>query len=385
MLNILFWFFIILISYTYLFYPVILKLLAKNKTWKYSNSNLIPDVSILIPIHNEEHVIQSKIESILSNGYPLEKIEIIVFSDASTDQSKEIVQYLALQYPFIKFHEHLTRMGKSFVVNQMVKLAKYDIILLSDANVILTKDAIKNNVRNYTYPKVASVASLIKNTFNSDQNNTGYQEKEYVNYENQIKYLEGLIWGCTISPFGACFSFKKEFFEPIPHNFLVDDFFITSNILKQKQECILDLDSVCIEELSGSITVESKRRRRISAGNFQNLSHYFKVLKPFKPQGFCFWSHKGLRWLTPFFLIIIFIINLIILKTCWLYQILFVFQLIFYCIPLTGIGFKQNNWLNKLLRFANYFIVMNISLLAGFYDYCKGIKVGYWDITKRHT
>ena len=384
MLNIFFWFFIFLISYTYLIYPLILKLLAKNKTWKYLAGDAMPEVSILIPIHNEDHVIQSKISSILTNGYPLEKIEIIVFSDASTDKSKEIVQSLANQYPFIKFHEHPTRMGKSFAVNQMVKLAKYDILLLTDANIILTKDAIKNNLRNYTYPEVASVASLIKNTLSNNQNDTGYQEKEYINYENQIKYLEGLIWGCTISPFGACFSIRKEFFKPIPHHFLVDDFFITSNILNQKQECILDLGSVCFEQLSGSTAIESKRRRRISAGNFQNLSYFFKILNPFKPHGFCFWSHKGLRWLTPFFLVIIFIINFIISETYWLYQILFALQLLFYCIPLTGIKFKQNNWLNKLLKFVNYFIVMNISLLAGFYDYCRGIKVGYWDITKRH-
>ena len=381
--NIIFWFFIFLISYTYIIYPFILKLLARNKEWKYTSRDFTPPVSILIPIHNEEHVISSKIESIIKNGYPLEKLEIIIFSDASTDGSKEIVNELIHIHPFIKFYEHPIRMGKSFVVNQMVKLATYDIILLTDANIILSKDAIKNNVRNYSYPKVASVASLIKNTFNNQQNNSAYQEKEYVSYENQIKYLEGLIWGCTISPFGACFSFRKEYFKPIPNHFLVDDFFITSNILQQKQVCILDQDSICIEKLSGSIAVERKRRRRISAGNFQNFSYFFKSLNPFKIHGFCFWSHKGLRWLTPFFLIILIVLNIVLLNTSLLYQIIFALQCAFYCIPLTGVSFKQINWLNKLLRFANYFIVMNISLLVGFYDYCKGIKVGYWEITHR--
>jgi len=354
-----------------------------NRKWKYAHHNFLPEVSILIPIHNEEEVITSKIESILNNGYPLEKIEIIIFSDASTDQSKEIIQSLIQEHPFIKFYEHPIRMGKSFVVNQMVKLTKHDVLLLTDANIILQEDAIKNNVRNYFYPQVGLVASFIKNTINQ-KNNTGNQEQEYVSYENQIKYLEGLIWGTTIAPFGACFSFRKAYFKPIPNHFLVDDFFISSSILQQKQECILDQESVCVEALSGLLAVERKRRRRISAGNFQNFSYFFKDLNPFKPFGFCFWSHKGLRWLTPFFLIIILILNLALLKNQVLYQILFALQLAFYCIPLTGISSKQINWLNKLLKFAEYFIIMNISLLAGFYDYCKGIKVGYWDITKRY-
>jgi cellulose synthase/poly-beta-1,6-N-acetylglucosamine synthase-like glycosyltransferase len=383
MLSILFWIFVFLVSYTYLLYPLILKVLAINRKWKYAYHNFLPEVSILIPIHNEEEVITSKIESILNNGYPLEKIEIIIFSDASTDQSKEIIQSLIQEHPFIKFYEHPIRMGKSFVVNQMVKLAKHDVLLLTDANIILQKDAIKNNVRNYFYPQVGLVASFIKNTINQ-KNNTGNQEQEYVSYENQIKYLEGLIWGTTIAPFGACFSFRKAYFKPIPNHFLVDDFFISSSILQQKQECILDQESVCVEALSGLLAVERKRRRRISAGNFQNFSYFFKDLNPLKPFGFCFWSHKGLRWLTPFFLIIILILNLALLKNQVLYQILFALQLAFYCIPLTGISTKQINWVNKLLKFAKYFIIMNISLLAGFYDYCKGIKVGYWDITKRY-
>jgi cellulose synthase/poly-beta-1,6-N-acetylglucosamine synthase-like glycosyltransferase len=383
MLSLLFWVLVFLVSYTYLLYPLLLKILAKDKKWKYAHHNFIPNVSILIPIHNEAEVISSKIESILNNGYPLEKIEIIIFSDASTDQSKEIIQSLIQQHPFIKFHEHPIRMGKSFAVNQMVQLAKHDILLLTDANIILTTNAIKNNVRNYFYPQVGLVASFIKNTINQ-KNNSGNQEQEYVSYENQIKYLEGLIWGTTIAPFGACFSFRKSYFKPIPNYFLVDDFFVSSNILQQKKECILDPESVCIESLSGLLAIERKRRRRISAGNFQNFGYFFKELNPFKPFGFCFWSHKGLRWLTPFFLIIIFILNLVLLKNQVLYQILFVLQVAFYCIPLTAISIKQINWLNKLLKFANYFIVMNISLLVGFYDYCKGIKVGYWDITKRH-
>jgi cellulose synthase/poly-beta-1,6-N-acetylglucosamine synthase-like glycosyltransferase len=382
MLNILFWVFIFLVIYTYLLYPLILKGLGQSKIWKYTNQNYRPEISILIPIHNEEDIIKQKIESILSSNYPLEKIEIIIYSDASTDGSQEIIKTIAQQHPFIKFHEHPKRMGKSFVVNQMVQLAKRDIVLLTDANIIFTKDAIQNNVRNYFYPQVGLVASSIENKINNDKD-TSLQEKEYVSYENQIKYLEGKIWGNTVAPFGACFSFRKAYYKPIPNHFLVDDFFISTTILKQKQHCILDKDSICFEGLSGSLAVERQRRRRISAGNFQNLGYFFGSFNPFKIIGLCFWSHKGLRWLTPFFLIIILTLNTALLKTHVFYQILFVLQLLFYCIPLTGLATKQNNWPNKLLKFANYFIWMNVSLLAGFYDYCKGVKFGYWYITKR--
>ncbi|TKB98754.1 glycosyltransferase [Pedobacter cryophilus] len=383
MIEYFFWVFIFLIVYTYLVYPAILNIIAKKIKVSPLETDLEPFVSIIIPVYNEELCIKSKIESIFKNNYPLDKIEVIVYSDGSDDQTENIVIHLMDLHPQLKFLSHQERKGKSFVVNKLVEASKFDLILLTDANIIFEKDAIKQNLKNYSDKNIGLVASLVINQIPKDDHIT-YQEKKYVSWENNIKYNEGLIWGSTIAPFGACFSFRKEFFVTIPENFLVDDFFIATQVLKKNQRCILEKESLCYEELIGSVAVEFKRRKRISAGNFQNLAYFFKTFTQiFKPIGFCFWSHKGLRWFTPFFLLSILIFNFLLLDKGWIYQVVMIFQVLFYCTPLTVYVASKLKSINKLVKFAHYFLMMNIALMIGFFNYLRGIEVGYWDITQR--
>lgn len=383
MIEYFFWGFNFLIVYTYLIYPTILNIKAKNIKIPSLEADFEPLVSIIIPVFNEERCIKNKIESIFTSNYPLDKIEVIVYSDGSDDQTENIVLHLMNLYPQLKFLAHQERKGKSLVVNKLVKASKFDFILLTDANIIFEKDTIRQNLKNYFDKKIGLVASLVINQMPTADNIT-FQEKKYVSCENNIKYNEGLIWGCTIAPFGACFSFRKELFVSIPENFLVDDFFIATQVLKHHRRCILEKESVCYEELTGSIAVEFKRRKRISTGNFQNLSYFFKdFMQIFKPIGFCFWSHKGIRWVTPFLLINILIINILIFQVNYLYQFTLLMQLFYYCTTLTLYVTNKSNSVNNLIKFALYFLIMNAALLIGFFHFLKGVKVGYWDVTER--
>lgn len=383
MINVWFWLAIFLICYSYLVYPFLLKWLAKNKKTAPHLLLFEPNVSVIIPAYNEAILIKQKINSICQGKYPLSKIEIIVYSDGSNDETVDLVKNLASNYPFIQLIESTERNGKSFAINQLISQAKFDIILLTDANIIFNADTIKNNVKNYQHQQIGLVGSYVINPIETNDNHSN-QEQKYVTWENEIKYNEGLIWGCTIAPFGACFSFRKELFNPIPKNFLVDDFFVAATVLQKNFSCILEKTSVCFEELNGSLPAEMSRRKRISSGNFQNLVYFFTLfLNIFKPAGFCFWSHKGIRWLTPFLLFFLLIANFYLLNHSIIYNLLFALQLFFYCTPLTYMLTKPIKPLHKIIKFAHYFLMMNFSLLAGFYQYIKGVNVGYWDITQR--
>ncbi len=383
MIEFIFWIFIFLIGYTYLAYPLILKLLARNITHPLFETYLEPSVSIIIPVYNEEVFIKKKIASILEGNYPLNKIELIICSDGSTDKTKDIINNLIEIYPQLHFLEHQDRKGKSFTVNKLVKAASHEIIMLTDANIIFNASTVSENVKNYANEAIGLVASLVINQ-NSSTHDLTIQERKYVSWENSIKFNEGLIWGCTIAPFGACFSFKKSLYVAIPKNFLVDDFFIATQVIKQNYSCILEKKSICYEELIGSLKLEFKRRKRISTGNFQNLAYFFRFfLQLFKPIGFCFWSHKGLRWLTPFFLIGIFILNFLLFQESLVYQIVMILQVFYYCTTLTLYLSSDSKSVNNLVKFAHYFLMMNIALLMGFFHFLSGVKVGYWDVTQR--
>ncbi|OAQ38623.1 hypothetical protein A5893_14525 [Pedobacter psychrophilus] len=383
MVETFFWMAGFLICYSYLLYPILLKWLAKDIKSKNQLTTFEPWVSIIIPAHNEALLIEQKIKSICNGSYPLTKIEIIVYSDGSDDETDSIVNNLSVEFPFISLLHNNRRRGKSFAINQLISHAKFDIIILTDANIIFDDDTIKNNVKNYQLDNIGLVGSYVINPPKINNNHSN-QEQKYVTWENETKYNEGLIWGCTIAPFGACFSFRKELFNPIPKNFLVDDFFIAATVLQKKFNCILDKTSICFEELNGSLLAEMNRRKRISTGNFQNLGYFIDLFSNIaKPVGFCFWSHKGIRWFTPVLLFLLLISNIFLIDQSFFYKVTLILQVFFYCTPLTYQLSKSIKPLHKIIKFAHYFLMMNFSLLAGFYQYKKGVKVGYWDITQR--
>ena len=188
-----------------------------------------------------------------------------------------------------------------------------------------------------------------------------------------------------MGPFGGCYAIRRNLFEKVPHEFLVDDFYISMKIIDKGFKCINDLSAICYEDVSNDIRQEYKRKSRISAGNFQNLKTFRKFLfKPFTPAGFCFISHKFLRWITPF-LIIISLISLIVLST---YSVIYFYillgEIILLCAPVIDRIAGNLNLHIRLLRFISYFVYMNLALLKGFFRFISGINSGVWTPTKRN-
>ena len=377
---------VFLILYTYVIFPAILEILTlikKNKEFDSRENFQYPMVSILIAVYNEETVIEQKLESILLSDYPKDKLEIIIGSDSSNDKTAEIVRAYATQYSFIRFYEFPERRGKPSVINDLVSFSSYSLIVLTDANVFFDKQLLQCLVRHFRENKTGLVGANILN-IGIKKEGISSQEKSYIERENRIKYREGVLWGCMMGPFGGCYVLRKELFEKIPEGFLVDDFYISMKVLEKNYFCINDLEAVCYEDVPNDIFQEYKRKARISAGNFQNLkmfSHF--LLRPFTTAGFCFISHKFLRWMTPFF-IILSLISLIILSTVKsIYLILLTGEIILLCAPVfdwiaikAGVHFR-------FLRFVSYFSMMNLALLKGFFHFMKGINSGIWTPTKR--
>jgi cellulose synthase/poly-beta-1,6-N-acetylglucosamine synthase-like glycosyltransferase len=144
--------------------------------------------------------------------------------------------------------------------------------------------------------------------------------------------------------------------------------------------------AICYEEVSSSISIEFKRRRRISAGNFQNL-FYFIPLFTMKQMSlwFVFFSHKIIRWFGPLFLIIsfLFLFYLGFYQDILFYSMIII--LFFLGVVLIFDKFFENiNIHLPFLRGVRYFVVINAALLMGCFDFLKGIKNNVWEPTKRN-
>lgn len=393
-LQILFWLSVTGVLHTYLFYPLIIKWLAGKKRQDEAIAILKNDCSpvfILMAVYNEEKVIQQKLESIFETNYPLEKIHVFIGSDNSTDATNSIIEEFQVKYPQLQYTNFGGRNGKIRIINQLFEMHEKQIrqhpdslLILTDANVFFTPEMLHELTRPFQNQRVGLVGA---NVLNIDVKDTGiaFQEQFYVQRENVIKHYESEAFGAMMGAFGACYAMRAKLFAPVPANYIVDDFFQTMHVLEENFQTIKALKAICYEDVSEDIFEEYRRKKRISAGNFQNLKHFSSLLFQWNGVAFAFWSHKVLRWLSPFFIIAAFVCSYFLKDHFLIYKIAFYGQLGLFVLPFFD---RILNWISgkqiKVLRFVTYFYLMNIALLIGFFNYVKGINSNVWKPTKRN-
>lgn len=395
-LQTVFWLAALGILHSYIFYPVLLRWLARNKVNNsivFSKRDEWPTVSVLMAAYNEEQVIGEKMESLVSLNYPVERTTVWVGSDCSSDGTNPLVDAYTQQYPRVHFFPFQKRRGKPGVINELFEaavrangLGAHHIIVITDASVMLTEQALTQLVKHFKNPAIGLVDGLIVHT-GLRQSGISKAEDHYIFREAMLKHREGLVWGKMVGPFGGCYALRSDYFSEVPANYLVDDFYIAMRVLERGGQAISELEAVCHEGVSHDIREEYRRKARISAGNFQNLSTFPHLWWP--PVGalrFAFFSHKVLRWLGPFLLIVMLTAALLLTLAGNLFYTLLLCLLVgILILPiLLDTGLKKLDWHFTLLRKARYFTVMNVALLEGFYKYIKGIRSNAWEPTKRN-
>ena len=385
--------------HSYVLYPLILKVVASRKSPNsclYNKDSELPEVSFLMSVYNEEAVIGQKLMSVLYSDYPKDKLNIFVGSDCSDDSTNKIVSDLAEVHPAIHFFPFSERRGKPGVINQL-QLAATDlchtgqnhIFIITDANVMLSKDTVFHLVKHFKNQKIGLVDSNIQSPDNLtyDVNGIAASENSYISKEVYIKNMEGVAWGRTMGPLGGCYALRSNLFEAVPSGFLVDDFYIAMKVFEKGALAVNDLDALCFESSPADISEEFRRKTRISAGNFANLSAFRHLLwHPFSSLAFAFFSHKVLRWYGPFFILISYLCAFILgfVHNIFFYVCFFaMLSFGLFGIPVLDWLLKKINLNLMVLRYITYFNAMNLALFNGFFKYLKGVQNGIWQPTKR--
>lgn len=385
--EIIFWICVWAMAHSYVLYPLFLRLVIAVKGYKkyekYASHEELPTLTILMAAFNEEAVIEKKVRSIFDTSYPLDKIEVLVGSDNSTDATNSILFKLSREFSQLKFTNFSFRQGKVNIINELSEKAQGEILIVTDANVLLEKETLKEMLSLFKDNRVGLVDSHMKN-YGLKKDGISFQEKSYISREVLVKHLESASFGTMIGPFGGCYAIRKSLFVKVPPNYTVDDFFICMHVLSRRKLAINNLNALVYEDVSNVLSIEFKRKIRIAIGNFQNLRHYFRLLlNPFSPLSYAFFSHKVLRWFGPFFLTGALISNIFLIGQAKLYLILFILQLFVTILPIADIFLKKFGIHIVLLRFATHFYTMNLSLLIGFIKSIKGVKSNVWRPTKR--
>jgi cellulose synthase/poly-beta-1,6-N-acetylglucosamine synthase-like glycosyltransferase len=250
--------------------------------------------------------------------------------------------------------------------------------VLTDADAFFEPDCLTELVKPFADTQIGGVqADLILQTENG--NEVAHEEARYTYREMEIKQGEGRK-GCIIGAFGACYALRRQLYQAVPDGFVVDDFYLFMRVLQQEKACVFAENARYRLLLSGDAALQFRRKRRIGKGNFQNLAVFAPMLFRFNRTAYCFWSHKVLRWLTPFLLATAWFSSLVLAYTGWFYgltAILISLALVlaltdqFVCKPL-GLRIRP-------LRFLRHFLWMNLALLLGLWDALSGPRQGYWN------
>ena len=376
-----FWVSLCSIVYTYLLYPLILKVFVSLRPRRRTcpEPEPMPDVALLIPAYNEEFVIREKIENSLSIDYEQSKLEIVVASDGSQDHTNRIVR--EFKNGGVRLLAYPRREGKVNVINKSVPQISAEIIVLSDANTMYERPAIRELVRHFSSREVGCVCGELR-LVNSCQDTDGNCERLYWDYERALKRMEGEI-GTVLGANGAIYAIRRDLFEPLPSDTIIDDFVLSMKIAAKGYRIVYEPKAVGVEHTQ-SLRDEFRRRVRIGVGNFQSVRMLRSLLNPLKGLiAFSFWSHKLLRWMVPFCLVGAIVSNLFLLEGPF-YRTALAGQTSFYIFALLGMLKTTKKLKLLLLDFAHYFVTLNVALFCGFLKFLVGWVSPVWTPTKRN-
>ena len=365
MMEIIFWVSLLLIIYTYLLYGVIIWVWSKFKRKKIDKVECyIPNVSVVISAFNEENIIHDRILNLLEVDYPKDKIEILIGSDNSSDNTDEIIK------KFNQDNVHLfsfsIRRGKASVLNDLIPKAKGEIIIFSDANTFYRFNTVQELVQNFSMKNVGAVCGelILKPGL---INTSGKEENIYWTYENALKKMESMIKtiaGAT----GAVYAIRKNLFVSLPINKAVmDDFLIPLEVIKKGYAIKYNPLAIAYENSVDSIQKEFRRKVRIGAANFHGIKNFAELLHPrYGFVAFMLWSHKIIRWCVPFLLLIC-LCSSAILSFCsdFFLNVLCV-EITFLVLSILGFLAEKFNINIGNLRIPYYFLAMNAALFIGF-------------------
>jgi cellulose synthase/poly-beta-1,6-N-acetylglucosamine synthase-like glycosyltransferase len=366
---------------SYLGYPILLKIISLF----YSRATKIdpaftPFVSMIISAYNEDKILEKKIQNCLHLEYPKDKLEILIGSDGSTDQTNKILQKVTGTNikPFL-FTE---RRGKAQVLNSLIDNAIGNIIIFSDANTIYKPDAIRKLVRHFVDESIGGVCGRLI-LVNPLKDNWKNSETVYWRYENFIKKLEGKIQ-TVIGANGAIYALRKNLFQPLSDSkIIVDDFVISLKAVINGYDILYDEQAQAFETISPNIKDEFLRKVRIGVSNFNALIELEKLLNPLLGfPSFGFWLHKVIRWFIPFLLMLLYISNMFLLDQsffCWV----FICQNIFYSLAVIGYFAENWQWFPKIFLIPYYFSSINLALLIGFFKFLRKQQTLTWGRVER--
>ena len=358
----LFWICLVLVLFVYLGYPLLLisGLLGLRRSIR--KRPITPVVSVIVPAHNEEKSIRSKILNLLEQDYPQEKIEILVGSDGSRDRTVEIVSEFT--EPRLQLISSPAQQGKSAIQNRLVDAAQGDVLVFTDADCMLPRNALRVLIE----PLADTQVGLVTNCASMvNENQTAVAESEglYWRYERWLRSQESER-GFLAMASGSLFAIRRELWRRLDPD-VGDDFVLPLRVARAGFRNILETRVSAATQLSQDQPHSMFRMKaRIISKDLRGLLRNPACLNPLSTGRVAvgLWSHKLLRWGIPYFLIGLLISSIFLAAHSAYYRYFLVAQLLFYSVSGLALLRNEKRWRFPISAAASFCLVNAASLFG---------------------
>lgn len=373
------------IGFSYLGYPLLIRCASALRWHPASTEQSLnthgdvdpPSVTVLIAAHNAGPHIQERIRNILESDVPPESLSVVVASDGSTDDTLRVVRDYGDSR--VRAIEFASRRGKAQTLADAIAQLDDEIVVFTDATTRFETQSLRRLTGHFKDPEIGIASGRIAIVDEQGQ----ACESLYWRNEMAMRRCEARL-GILLGSSGAIYAIRRRLFVA-PSRPIINDDLVFPMLIQLRHRCrfVLDPTAVAYAISHGGLASEFRRRCRIGAGAYQCLP----VLSDLfcwknRRQAFAFTSRKLLRWLCPFFLILLICSSLALLDTT-LYACLFWAQAGAYTLASLGIFAPRQGFFSKVAGVASSFLVMNLALLAGFVQWLLDSDNVLWTPTPR--
>ncbi len=346
---------------TYALYPLAMAWLARRKgrPWK-TDEHALPAVTMVVAVYNEEGVMAEKIANFRALDYPEDRLSLLVGSDGSSDGTHAVLERESDAR--VSWHG-FDRGGKLRTINRLMQHVQTPIVVFCDANSMYAPDAIRKLVRHFADDAVGAVCGNLQ-LLSSNESVGGEGERTYWTYENYIKHWEAQ-YQTALGATGGIYAIRSALFQPQPeHTQVADDLLLPLRITAEGHRVVYESEAVATESTSPSMRAEFRRKVRVARTSFNCLPQLLPIFGryPLRVRVMIFF-HKFLRWLAPFFFLLVALSVIMLSGVDWVRWVLFWPMMAFFALGALGWLVEMTGRRMGVLSLPFYFLAINAAFL----------------------
>jgi poly-beta-1,6-N-acetyl-D-glucosamine synthase len=334
LIEALFWSALVITLYVYFGYPTLLAVWARLAPKPVLCSPMTPAISIILAVRDEAPALPARIENLLAADYPADRVQIVVVSDGSRDDTPEILARYAKRVDSVLLPPN----GKASALNAGVEAAVHDVLVFTDVRQIFARDALRALVAPLADPRVGGVSGelLLDCEAGEGESTIGEGLGAYWRYEKWLRRHESLI-GSTLGSTGAIYALRRALWRPLPPETILDDVLAPMQAVLSGARVVFESRALAYDRAAPVAAAEFQRKTRTLAGNYQLLRLQPRLLVPFmNPVWVQFVSHKLGRLIVPYALCTLLVSSAALARQHPFYAVVFVMQVAFYCLAFYG-------------------------------------------------